>query len=109
MFRQLSVVVVFSLAMSLFVAVTLVPVLCSKLLVLPKPKGERRGLSGRLYTFSERVLTGMDDGYRHFLHKALEHRPIVVGAAALSVVAARYIVNEGGFEQWSTYAAAVNE
>src|SRR5207237_9109135 len=35
MFRQLSIVVVFSLLMSLFVAVTLVPVLCFRLLVLP--------------------------------------------------------------------------
>ena len=52
MFRQLSVVVVFSLLMSLFVAVTLVPVLCSKLLVLPPPPAARRGLGGRLYTLS---------------------------------------------------------
>ena len=43
MFRQLSVVVVFSLLMSLFVAVTLVPVLCSKLLVLPPPADKRSG------------------------------------------------------------------
>ena len=50
MFRQLSVVVVFSLLMSLFVAVTLVPVLCSKLLVLPPPADKRSGLGGRLYT-----------------------------------------------------------
>ena len=28
---------------------------------------------------------------------------------AISVVAAAFIVKEGGFEQWSTYAAAVNE
>lgn len=28
---------------------------------------------------------------------------------AISVIAARLIVKEGGFEQWSTYAAAVNE
>jgi HAE1 family hydrophobic/amphiphilic exporter-1 len=91
MFRQLSVVVVFSLAMSLFVAVTLVPVLCSKLLVLPPPPDQRMGLSGRLYTFSERVLNAMDDGYRRLLHKALNHRPIVVGAAAASVIAAAII------------------
>ena len=44
MFRQLSVVVCFSLAMSLFVAVTLVPVLCSKLLKLPPPMDQRKGL-----------------------------------------------------------------
>ncbi|MCC7418080.1 MAG: efflux RND transporter permease subunit [Acidobacteria bacterium] len=91
MFRQLSVVVVFSLAMSLFVAVTLVPVLCSRLLVLPPPVEQRKGLAGRMYTFSERMLDRMDDGYRRILHLALGHRPIVVGAAAVSVVAAALI------------------
>ena len=51
MFRQLSVVVCFSLAMSLFVAVTLVPVLCSKLLKLPPPMDQRKGLLGRLSVY----------------------------------------------------------
>ena len=88
MFRQLSVVVVFSLLMSLFVAVTLVPVLCSKLLKLPPPVAERKGLSGRLYTASERMLNNMDEGYRRILHKALAHRPTVIAVAAVSVVAA---------------------
>ncbi len=61
MFKQLSVVVMFSLTMSLFVAVTIVPVLCSRLLKLPPPAAERRGLTGRVYTWSERFLDGMDD------------------------------------------------
>jgi HAE1 family hydrophobic/amphiphilic exporter-1 len=91
MFRQLSVVVVFSLLMSLFVAVTLVPVLCSKLLVLPPPVDKRKGLGGRLYSLSERVLSGMDEGYRRFLHKALAHRPTVLAISAASVVAAIFV------------------
>ncbi len=66
--------------MSLFVAVTLVPVLCSKLLVLPPPPDQRKGLGGRLYTMSERMLDGMDDGYRRLLHSALDHRASVVAA-----------------------------
>ena len=57
MFKQLSIVVMFSLTMSLFVAVTIVPVLCSRLLKLPPPLAERRGLTGRLYTWSERSST----------------------------------------------------
>src|SRR5439155_16212743 len=85
LFRQLSIVVCFSLAMSLFVAVTLVPVLCSRLLVLPAPPERRKGLGGWLYTLSERWLKGMDDGYRRLLHLALNHRPTVVAAAAASV------------------------
>jgi hydrophobic/amphiphilic exporter-1 (mainly G- bacteria), HAE1 family len=92
MFRQLSVVVVFSLLMSLFVAVTLVPVLCSKLLVLPPPADKRRGLGGRLYTFSERILDGMDDGYRRLIHLALAHRPTVIAVSVASVVAAILIL-----------------
>jgi len=92
MFRQLSVVVVFSLLMSLFVAVTLVPVLCSKLLVLPPPADKRSGLGGRLYTFSERALDKMDDGYRRLIHLALAHRPTVVGISVASVIAAALIL-----------------
>jgi HAE1 family hydrophobic/amphiphilic exporter-1 len=88
MFRQLSVVVVFSLLMSLFVAVTLVPVLCSKLLVLPPPPDQRRGIGGRLYTASEHILNAMDEGYRRLLHLALAHRPTVLAISAASVVVA---------------------
>jgi HAE1 family hydrophobic/amphiphilic exporter-1 len=91
MFRQLSIVVVFSLAMSLFVAVTLVPVLCSKLLVLPPPPDQRKGLGGRLFTLSERFLTGMDDGYRKLLHWSLHHRMAVIGLGVAAVVAAALI------------------
>jgi HAE1 family hydrophobic/amphiphilic exporter-1 len=91
MFRQLSVVVCFSLLMSLFVAVTLVPVLCSRLLKLPPPIEQRKGLGSRLYTMSERMLNGMDESYRRLLHKALAHRGLVVGTAAASVLIAAII------------------
>ncbi len=88
MFRQLAVVVMFSLAMSLFVAVTLVPVLCSRLLKLPPPESERRGVFGRLFTASERAFQTVDNGYRTLLHRALLHRPtVLVGGAATCVVA----------------------
>ena len=88
LFKQLSVVVIFSLLMSLLVAVTLVPVLCAHLLKLPPPVEERKGLGGRLFTMSERWLENLDDGYRRFLHKSLAHRPTVIAAGAASVVIA---------------------
>ncbi len=91
MFRQLSVVVVFSLLMSLFVAVTLVPVLCSRLLVLPPPEEQRSPISRALYGFSERFLNGMDEAYTRLLHKALSHRLMVCSVAAASVVVAIFI------------------
>lgn len=88
LFVQLSVVIMFSLAMSLFVAVTIVPVLCSRLLKLPPPVSERTGLTGRMYTWSERMLEAIDDGYRAILHRTLQHRPAVLMTAfALTVLA----------------------
>ncbi len=92
LFRQLSIVVVFSLLMSLFVAVTLVPVLCSRLLVLPPPPEKRSRFGGKLYSISERFLEAMDDGYTKLLHLALAHRPTVVAIALASVVAAGVIL-----------------
>jgi HAE1 family hydrophobic/amphiphilic exporter-1 len=88
LFKQLSIVIIFSLLMSLLVAVTLVPVLCAYLLKLPPPVEQRTGIGGRLFTASEKFLDGMDEAYRRFLHKALAHRALVVTAGALSVVAA---------------------
>ena len=88
LFKQLSIVVIFSLLMSLLVGVTLVPVLCAYLLKLPLPADQRKGIGGKLFTASEKFLDGMDEGYRRLLHKALVHRPIVIGAGVLSVVAA---------------------
>ncbi len=46
LFVQLSVVVMFSLAMSLFVAVTIVPVLCSRVLTLHQATPRRRAFDG---------------------------------------------------------------
>jgi HAE1 family hydrophobic/amphiphilic exporter-1 len=89
LFTQLSFVVMFSLAMSLFVAVTIVPVLCSRWLLTPAEEAKATGVMARLYTVSERFLEGMDDRYRRVIGLALNHRPTVIGgAAALVVVAA---------------------
>jgi HAE1 family hydrophobic/amphiphilic exporter-1 len=98
LFKQLSVVVMFSLTMSLFVAVTIVPVLCSRMLKLPPPADERRGLTGRLYTASERFLNGMDDRYSRIISLALHHRPTVIGLGTAAVVAAVLILPTIGFE-----------
>ncbi len=88
LFVQLAVVVMFSLAMSLFVAVTIVPVLCSRMLRLPQPEDQRRGVMGRLFTASEHAFERLDDFYRAAIHRALQHRPtILIGSAAITVLA----------------------
>jgi HAE1 family hydrophobic/amphiphilic exporter-1 len=98
LFTQLSIVVIFSLSMSLFVAVTLVPVLCAKWLRLPRTAEERKGISARLFAASERALTGMDDFYKNLLHRALNHRPTIILTGAALFVIALLILPTVGFE-----------
>src|SRR5215207_5092701 len=98
LFKQLSIVVMFSLTMSLFVAVTIVPVLCSRLLKLPPPVDQRRGIAGRLYTSSENFLNGMDNAYGRLIHRALHHRPTILGVGTAVTVAAVLILPTIGFE-----------
>jgi HAE1 family hydrophobic/amphiphilic exporter-1 len=98
LFKQLSIVVMFSLTMSLFVAVTIVPVLCSRLLKLPPPVDQRKGITGRLYTSSETFLNRMDHGYSRLIGRALHHRPTVLGVGVGLVVLAFVILPTIGFE-----------
>ena len=98
LFKQLAVVVMFSLTMSLFVAVTIVPVLCSRLLKLPPPEAERKGVTGRLYTWSENFLNGMDHAYGRLIHRALHHRPTIMATGTALTVAAVAILPTIGFE-----------
>src|SRR5262245_47747206 len=91
MFTQLSVVVMFSLIMSLFVAVTIVPVLCSRWLKTPDEEAAASGIMARFFRLSERFLEGMDEGYRKAIHVALQHRPTVIASAAALVVLAAYL------------------
>jgi len=85
MFKQLSIVVTFSLICSLAVALTLVPMLCAKILRVDSPDARaRRTLNRRLYEASGRLLARMENGYKSLLHTALRHRVVVVmGATAL--------------------------
>jgi HAE1 family hydrophobic/amphiphilic exporter-1 len=98
LFGQLSIVVIFSLAMSLFVAVTIVPVLCSRWLHTPEEEAAATGLMARLFRVSERFLEGMDDRYRRVIHVALNHRPTVLASAAALVVLAAVLYPKIGVE-----------
>ncbi|HON92234.1 MAG TPA: efflux RND transporter permease subunit [Sedimentisphaerales bacterium] len=85
MFKQLSIVVTFSLICSLAVALTVVPMLCAKVLRVDSPDARtRRTLGRRLYEASGRLLARMENHYKNLLHTALRHRvTVVIGAAAL--------------------------
>ena len=98
LFTQLSFVVMFSLSMSLFVAVTIVPVLCSRWLRTPDEHRQHSGVLGRFYRASEAFLDGVDERYRRAIHLALQHRPTVIGAAASLVVLAAVLYPRVGTE-----------
>jgi HAE1 family hydrophobic/amphiphilic exporter-1 len=98
MFGQLAAVVSFSLAMSLLVAVTIVPVLCSRLLDPPAHDAGARGVWASLNRGVDRMLDGLDAFYARALHTALHHRPTVfaIGFAAFAI--ALYLLPRIGFE-----------
>ncbi len=88
MFKQLAIVVSFSLACSLIVAMTLVPMLAARVPVPRTENGMRhRGLR-RLGDGIGRFLKAMEEAYRVLLRWALTHRKSVVLAAALLLAAA---------------------
>ncbi len=90
MFKQLSLVVSFSLLCSLVVAVTLVPMLSAKILGSYRPDEHKQsGWFASFTKFSSDVLTNLENRYKDLLHLALDHRLMVVlitaGALAVSL------------------------
>lgn len=82
MFKQLSIVVGFSLLCSLAAALTLVPMLCARILPSASKDSPRRSaLAGRMFETTGRFFKRMENGYKKLLHVALEHRPFVVTSA----------------------------
>ncbi|MCL4681286.1 MAG: efflux RND transporter permease subunit [Rhodocyclaceae bacterium] len=78
-FRSFAVVVTFGVVVSLFVSLTLTPMLCSRYLRVEKSHG-------RIYHLLDGILGGMERLYRRLLDAALAHRWKVV-ALTLATVA----------------------
>jgi len=93
MYRQLAIVVAFSLFASLTVALTLIPVLSKNLLARGEahPRARAAWIQG-LYTWSETSLTRVEARYRRLLEWALERRLQVVVATLLMFVASLTLV-----------------
>jgi len=82
-FKSFAVVVTFGVLVSLFVSLSLTPMLCSRYLKVQKEHG-------RMYRFLERFFDGLDRFYRHALDFALAHRWKVVIATILVVLSSGY-------------------
>lgn len=73
MYQELALVVAFSLICSLFVALTLVPMLASRFLTIV-PDADRTGTPGA----NERVLRALESRYERVLGWAIRHRAMVI-------------------------------
>jgi HAE1 family hydrophobic/amphiphilic exporter-1 len=98
MFGQLAAVVSFSLAMSLLVAVTIVPVLCSRYLDPPHVTHGKKGLMAPLNRTIDGWLNNLDEFYARMLHKALVHRPTVFATGFALFAIAMVLLGRIGFE-----------
>lgn len=78
LFQQLALVVVFALLCSLAVALTLVPMLASKLIKRPAPATRE---PGRI----QRAFNRLDERYARILQWAVKHRRTVIGSSVLLV------------------------
>lgn len=87
LFKDLAFTVGFSLLASLIVALTLIPMLSSKILKITKEEIERQKEEGKI------IRT-----YKKMLKLALDHRWIVVGILVLLLVGSLFLVPKLGFE-----------
>ena len=84
MFQQLALVIAFSLFSSLLVALTVVPLLCSKYLVLAEPDAARHPVLQRVVHKSGELLNWLDSEYQQLIHWALDNRrSVAYGTLAL--------------------------
>jgi len=99
MFKQLSYVIAFALLCSLVVALTLVPMLSSKVLRVTKLKNPtKQSLGLRLFTISGKFFTNLENKYKELLHYSLNHRLVVLCTAFLLFIGSLSLVRLVGNE-----------
>jgi HAE1 family hydrophobic/amphiphilic exporter-1 len=99
MFKQLSLVVGFSLLCSLAMAVTLVPMLAAKILppAKPAPTGNETRMH-KVFRLSGRLFTQLEGSYKRLLHFALGHRKLIVAGATVLFVGSLALIRLVGVE-----------
>jgi len=85
-FQQLAYVVAFSLLCSLVVALTFIPMLCSRYLKGDLTTDRRSGFFGSIYNWAGDVQDRLADGYGSVLQWSLKHRALVLATAVLLLV-----------------------
>jgi len=88
-FQSFAVVVTFGVLVSLFVSLTLTPMLCSRFLKVEKQHG-------KLYYLLDRLFQKLDSFYRHILAWSLKHRWKVVLLTVLVVLSSGFFFKNVG-------------
>jgi len=87
-FQQLALVVVFALLCSLFVALTLVPMLCSKFLTVKPDESKEAKKKG----WFQRYFRMLEHKYSKMIDKTLDRKPLVFGITGVLVISAFLVV-----------------
>ena len=88
-FRSFAIVVTFGVLVSLFVSLTLTPMLCSRYLQVSHNHG-------RIYHLFDRLFNSMDRTYRRLLDRSLRHRWKVVFLTVLTVASSGWFFQNTG-------------
>jgi hydrophobic/amphiphilic exporter-1 (mainly G- bacteria), HAE1 family len=95
-FRPLGWVVTIAIVASVIVSLTLVPMLSSTILRYKEP--DKKSPAGKLYYFSQRMLTKIDDFYENTLKWAVGHRWVTVIGASLIFISSFFLLKFIGSE-----------
>jgi multidrug efflux pump len=91
LFTEFALTLAGAVLVSGFVALTLSPMMCSKLL-------RHQARHGVLYNLVERFLNAMTEGYRRLLRRALGLRPLVIGVGLVVALASWGLLKSLSFE-----------
>lgn len=96
MFKQLAYVVAFSLACSLIVALTLIPMLSTK--ILKDTKTGRQNPGSYLAVKAKRIFSGIENSYKKLLDYSLRHRFQVILITAIFLAVSIFLLRYVGRE-----------
>ncbi|MDR2659712.1 MAG: efflux RND transporter permease subunit [Spirochaetaceae bacterium] len=98
LFAGLAFTVVFSLSISLFTALFLVPILSSHYMpLLTRKQAPLKGKLAVIDGYFARFLTGMENGYRRLVAKILRHKLLVVGVLFILFVGSIMLIPKIGW------------
>ncbi len=97
LFRPLALTVSFSLLASLLVALTLIPMLSSKLLEV-EVKGKDTKMRGKVIEFFTKKLDGLNDIYKRILKWSINRRKTIITGVTLAFIASLALIPVIGTE-----------